>query len=300
MQLIQKKNTPYDHNLFLFGDLHMGNKASYEKGIDLLIRMISGEYEGIGYLHNYGICMGDAGDYVTIDDYRYDPKVVEPEGTYPLTLTDAIVDKFKPVSEHMLALICGTHERKIHAFGDLAENLANRLNVSYGGWKCKVSFKDRDDKLMYKIFCTHGSKTINSCADDPKRVKSNMELTLKRHLKNKAGDCILMAKGHTHRLLVNKPEPVLWIGDNGEKLTSNYFSGNNNGYIHPDNRWYINTGSFLRTDLIGVSTYSERFEYDPVELGFAIVLVRDGIISEVHRVVMIDGGGIKINKIKGD
>jgi len=36
----------------------------------------------------------------------------------------------------------------------------------------------------------------------------------------------------------------------------------------------------------GVSGYAERFGYDPVELGFAIAIVRGGIIQDVRKIII--------------
>ena len=57
-------------------------------------------------------------------------------------------------------------------------------------------------------------------------------------------------------------------------------------YIHPDNRWYINTGSFLKSSQNGVSGYAEMFEYSPIELGFAVVEVRNKTIQNVRSIFL--------------
>ena len=57
-------------------------------------------------------------------------------------------------------------------------------------------------------------------------------------------------------------------------------------YIHPDHRWYCNTGSFLRLYGMGISSYAEIGEYDPVELGFCVARVRDRIIQGIDKVVL--------------
>ena len=102
-----------------------------------------------------------------------------------------------------------------------------------------------------------------------------MHLILKRHLKFKAGDCAVMVKGHTHKLLVCKPEAELYLTDDGKRIQQKYTGwGQNEEYIHPDARWYGNTGSFLKLHGKGISGYAEIFEYDPVELGFLILKVR--------------------------
>ena len=52
-------------------------------------------------------------------------------------------------------------------------------------------------------------------------------------------------------------------------------------------RWYCNTGSFLGTyGPDGISGYAERFGYDPVELGYLIAEIRDGIIKDIKKVII--------------
>lgn len=114
-----------------------------------------------------------------------------------------------------------------------------------------------------------------------------MELILKRHLKHKFGDCLLMSMGHTHKLLICSPNPELYLTDDGSQITQKYTrSDKADGYIHPDHRWYINTGSFLKLYGDGVSGYAERAGYDPVELGFIVVMVRDRKIVDVRKVTL--------------
>jgi len=48
----------------------------------------------------------------------------------------------------------------------------------------------------------------------------------------------------------------------------------------------VSTGSFLRTQILDVTTYGERREYDPVDLGFPVVMVRNRQIAGVKKVVL--------------
>ena len=55
-------------------------------------------------------------------------------------------------------------------------------------------------------------------------------------------------------------------------------------FIHYDNRWYVNTGSFLRLYGHNVSGYGEAAEYDPIQLGFAVARVRNRKIIGIDKV----------------
>jgi hypothetical protein len=71
--------------------------------------------------------------------------------------------------------------------------------------------------------------------------------------------------------------------NNGD-IQQNYTTPNmsSNGFIHEDSRWYVCSGSFLKTVDIGLTGYAEAAELDPVELGYAVVEVRDGKVKNVR------------------
>jgi len=165
--------------------------------------------------------------------------------------------------------------------------VCEKLGVEYGTYSTKLTVQDTNGKLMYKVFDTHGIRSIRSTADDPIRRRTNMELVLKRQLKFKAGDCAVMIKHHTHKLLVCKPESELYLVDDGKRIKQGYTGwGQTEPYIHPDARWYGNAGSFLRLYGDGMSGYAEIAEYDPVELGWLVLVVRNRKIVELKPVYL--------------
>jgi hypothetical protein len=130
---------------------------------------------------------------------------------------------------------------------------------------------------------------IRSRADDPVRRLANEKLQLKQHLKDKMGDCLLMAKGHTHKLIVCEPMEQLFLTTEEGEIKQGYTgggSGAGSGFIHPDLRWYVNTGSFLKCYGENVNSYTEIAELDPIETGYVVVEVRDRKIERVRRVVI--------------
>ena len=283
MQLLNTK-LPSNHNIFLFGDSHLGTVLCHRSGIQQLIDMMHSSYHSC--TNNYGICVGDMIEAIMIDDRRYDlATTAEP---FPLQQVKDAVETLQPIARRLLCILKGNHEHKLWKFGDLAREIADQLSVPYGTYTAKITINDKDGKYLYKIFVTHGRKTITSTADDPKRRLANMELILKRHLKFKAGDCAIMVKGHTHKLLVCKPDKELYLTDNTKEIKQKYISSSQDApYIHPDHRYYVNSGSFLKMyGKNGISSYSEIAEYDPVELGFAIAVVRDGKIMGIDKVVL--------------
>ena len=58
MQLI-KKTLPVDHNLFLFGDLHIGSVLFSEKRYFQFVDAFCSPYAGLDSSRNYAVCHGD-------------------------------------------------------------------------------------------------------------------------------------------------------------------------------------------------------------------------------------------------
>ena len=97
-----------------------------------------------------------------------------------------------------------------------------------------------------------------------------------------AGDCILMAFGDTHKLVVTEPTKSLYLTDDGSQVVQHYTKDMpSTKYIHPDHRWYANTGSFVKGQEIGVDSYVSRAGYDPTELGYVVANVKKGRMVEV-------------------
>ncbi len=263
---------PDDHNIFLFGDAHHDSPMSSEKGWNILCDMMHKEYDGCK--NNYGAEGGDDIEAIAPDDKRYSEELLNT----PLTIVQMrhAVERRQSIKSILLYKLKGNHEDYHKLFGDIMADMCKSLDVPYGTWTTKLTVTDKRGKLMYKVFDTHGHRQVTSTADDPVRRKANMKLTLKRHLKFKAGDCAVMIKHHTHKLVVCKPETELYLTDDGKTIQQNYTGwGQDESYIHPDARWYGNAGSFLKLYGDGVSGYAERAEYDPVELGFLILKVRE-------------------------
>jgi hypothetical protein len=231
--------------------------------------------------------MGDAIEGYWIDDPRYTPATLKAD---PLAQQKSIEKILENPAKYkrLITLMYGNHEHALlRKVGNITRSTCEHLNIPYGGFTCVVSFADKFG-TQFKGFFTHGRKLIRSIADDPLRRIANEKLQLKQHLKNKAGDCLIMAKGHTHRLIVAEPQSQLFLvtdPDIKQKYTHNPPFGKG-GYIHPDHRWYINTGSYLRTFGEGVESYSELGEYDPIEMGYVIVKVEDRQVVDVKRVVL--------------
>lgn len=287
MQLV-KRNLPSDHNLFLFGDVHDGAALSSKDGFKQLENMVFSKYDGCK--NNFVAEGGDQIDAITVDDKRFGEDALKTRGEenepIPLLQIKYAIEKRKKLASKYLYMLQGNHEDKLWRFGNLTKWMCGELKVEYGTWTTKLSVNDKKGNLLYKVFDTHGRKQISSAADDPIRVNSNMKLTLKRHLKNKAGDCAVMIKHHVHKLIVTEPQYELYLTDDGENIKQHYTSwGQNESYIHPDARWYGCAGAFLRMYYDDdISGYAEKAEYDPTQLGWLVLVVRDNKIIRLDKV----------------
>lgn len=282
MQIIHK-TLPADHNLFLISDLHEGTLLQSEHGLEQMIQMVLSDK------HNYVAILGDLAEGITIDDKRYDPATNDDRVPTPLLQYKSLVELFKPIKERIVVVLEGNHDYKISArFGNGVRDIfCSGLNVPFGTYSTKLTVNDKRGKLQYKAYLTHGYGNVNSTADDPVRQEANMFLSLKRKLAPKAGDCAVMACGHTHKLLVKPPISKLYLADDGAKIKQHYTKADYTAeYIDPDLRWYANTGSFYKNFHMGESGYAERFGYNPTELGFCISEVRNGNIDNIRKVIL--------------
>lgn len=281
MEILRVK-VPRDWELVLFGDNQEGNALSYRTGYLQCIDYICKSK------YRYAIHMGDEQEAYWIDDPRYSPDILQLD---PLSQQKQVIEDLrKPANrKQLITILFGNHSAKLYPkVGNITKNTCEQLGICYGGFSCVVEFYDVQG-IQFKGFFTHGRKSIGSVADDPIRRLANERLQLKRHLENKVGDCILMAKGHTHRLIVCEPNPRLYLITEQQEIKQKYTHNppfGKGGYIHPDHRWYVNTGSFLKTFGEGVSGYSEMKEYDPVELGYIVVEIKNREIINVEKVVV--------------
>ena len=288
MKILQRQ-LPMNHNLFLFGDAHLGSRLHHAEGFDTLIDMIQSPYEHVPARNNFAVDHGDGIEGIMITDPRYHPdsQPVDRPVPYPLQQANDYIAKLMPIRQQMLCMMDGNHFQKLWAQGNYAKLICKELGIPYGTWTARLTYNNMKGKLMYRHYATHGRKGISSTADDISRRVANMQLILKRQLMDMAGDCVLQSKGHVHKLLITPPQSRLYITDDGNVTKQRYTkAGHTEEWIHPDHRWYVCTGSFLRTFGQDISGYAEMFEYAPVELGFAIVLVRDGQIQDIHKYVL--------------
>jgi len=286
MRLLSKR-LPADFNLFLAGDTHEGTILKHEEGIAQLLDMLESEYEGCKT--NYMAHGGDEIEAILVDDKRYNVESVDHNIPTPLKQAERVITTFKQVRKKILFWLLGNHTWKLLKYGNITRDvICKELEVPYGTFSTKFTVLDRKGEPRFKFFYMHGRKNIQSHAGDPVQRKTNMQIILKRHLYLKAGDAILMAKAHAHKLIVLKPTKSLYLYDDGKNIKQGYTKQiPESRYISPELRWYACTGSFLKLyGDNGVTGYAEMGEYDPVELGFIIVRVRNYKVQGVDEIYL--------------
>lgn len=280
MELIEARLSP-SHRIALVGDVHKGNRASHERAWQDFLRRLKNEDD----LFMFG--MGDYLESITVDDYRFSPDVHDGRQT-PLNQYEELKNDLAPVRHKILGLLFGNHEHKLWRFGNLIKRLCEELEIPYGSFSAKLSVYPAEylsKNPYYRGYFAHGSFGVTSRADDPLRRNVNMILSLKRRLSEMAGDCAIMGCGHIHRLLYGAPAGELYMYTKEGHLRSAYTKGEQHDtYIDPNLRHYVCTGSFLRSVLLGATTYSELAMYAPIQMGYQIVHVNNGNIVNVEPV----------------
>lgn len=276
MKLLSR-SLPNDCEVVLLGDTHKGTILSNTDGV-------MGAIEYIGGQGCFFFFMGDGIEAIVVDDPRFSLAEIDQDSSVPMTQAQAVIDEFKPIKKKCLGWLLGNHEVKLIKFGNLSEYIAKELGVPYGTYTTKLTLDFKHNKTL-KFYLAHGWGSINSRLPDPMEREHSQRRSLKRLLYLKAGDCNLMAMGHTHKLLVAPPTPELFLIDDRENLKQHYTDDTMNGvYIPPDLRWFVNTGGFYRSYQTGLSSYVEVRGLDPAVLGFATVVIRGGEILEVKRI----------------
>ena len=277
MQLVSK-NLKSNFDCALWGDDQEGSKLKAQEKVNSAIDWV------LSAPNRYFIHMGDALEAIMVDDKRYYKH--DQEEPIPLVQAQNVVKQYYKARSKCLLWLMGNHELKLWKYGDITRDfLCPQMNVTYGGYSCNLTFDDKHGK-MFKWHLRHGIGTgLMSNAKDEEQRLANMKATLKMRLKRKAGDCVVMAAGCTHKLLVVPPVKTLYLTDDGVDLQQHYLkAGTNEDYIHPDQRWYVNTGTFRKSIGTDFVNYAELKGYDPLPLGYAIVEVRDRQIANIREV----------------
>ena len=277
---------PNDFNLFLFGDSHEGSALRHDAGWRQLINMMLSDYGGLSERCNYGVDHGDIIEAILVDDKRYEESTTK-ESSILAQLSNATKQR-KDITKKLITILDGNHTDKLKKFGALVSDVCERLEVTFGTYSCVITYETEKGEHLFKHYAHHGFGSIRSGAHPHQRRDANRKLALRNKFSEKFGDCLLSSMGHSHQLIIVSPIPQPYMStDKSGKLKMKYTKpSKRSGYIDPDHRWYVNTGSFYKAYMPDVSSYVEIAGYNPVELGFAVARIRDGNIVGIDKIIV--------------
>jgi hypothetical protein len=276
MRLLTAKVTS-NCDIALQGDDHEGSQNFVAHAVDGMLDWASSAKS------NYFVKMGDVIEAIASDDKRF--HIGSTKEPLPLRQANSVIKRHKKHSKKCLAWLSGNHEDCLHRVGDLGEYMAEQLNVQFAGRVCKLRIEDKHG-LIAKLFLIHPERvSVTSNAKDYEQRVANMKASVKVKMVQKACDCLLMAMAHIHKLIICDPAQRLVLADDGKEITQKYLSAGvgTDKYIEPDRRWYLATGSMLKLHGLDYDGYAERAMYDPVELGYPVVEIRDRKIVNVRK-----------------
>jgi len=275
------KNIPLNCEIALHGDTHIGNAFFHRKGLTKFISWLGEKPKSRFFVH-----MGDIIEAREVNHKYY--RVGEMSEPIPLQQIKEAQNIYEPVKKQCLVALKGNHEDDLIRFGNLAQHFCEQLNIDYGTWTTILTLKN-NNKQLFKVFLTHKTRhKLPAGAKDYEQKRGNMVAALKNSLKFKHGGCLVMAVGHTHKLLIVPPSKKLIISNDDKEIKQTYLSAGDGeaDYIEEDRRWYVNTGSFLKLYINGIDGYAERAGLDPIILGYPVCIIRKGKLIDIQEVTI--------------
>lgn len=260
---------------------HIGSIMCHYEGLDKLKAHIL-EKENRFFIH-----LGDVIEAIAIDDKRYNPpppylNTEKKETPIPLLQAREAMYILLPISDRIITILRGNHERKLLKFGDLIQtSICDVLGIPFGTECCRIIITN-GGKPVFNIFAMHGHKIFKSNAKDPEQREANKKASLKLYLQHQMGDCAVMVCGHAHWIGIVPPSKRLYFMDGVDGVHQKYLKGQTSvgEYIDVDRRWYACCGSARKSRLDGYDDYAQYYEAN--ELGFVKIVVKSGKVVRVE------------------
>lgn len=247
--------------LIPLGDIHLGAKGCEE---DLLQKTV----DYIRKTKNcYWLGMGDAADFINTSDKRWGNDVadwikVSDLPNLPKVQADRYLDYVYPIRHKCMGLLEGNHEETIRRryHYSVADYIAVKMNVpnltytAHIRWRIERKSKS-DGRNTYRniiIYATHGAGGGRYLGGKINRL---------------IGSCVgfdasIYCMGHIHEKLIHTI-PSLRIYGHGDNIR------------HIDNnRYFILTGTFLKTYENNARSYGEKTMYNPTALGMVTIDIK--------------------------
>ncbi len=214
--------------------------------------------------------MGDLADAIVPTDKRFDGRTIHPD-FFP-RIQDIAVAEYEyleqildPIKEKIVVILTGNHEETIrrHHYLDLTNDLCRKLKVPYGEYCCGVALtftrggkKGRSERFI--LFVHHGAGGGASVGGRLTKLEKLPESVL--------ADIYLM--GHFHEQLFDVKPVMKFNFDKKDPVTGEP------GVVEEKPRLFLFTGSYLKSYVQGVCTYSERAMYRPNSLGCVRIRIK--------------------------
>lgn len=270
-----------DFNLWGVSDIHIGSIFCVEEKFKEIVKEIEDDPIGLVYLN------GDLIQGFTKNHKNWEHTGLVDGLELPIEQADHIVNLLRPIKDKIIAVGMGNHELPAQkSAGNITKsNICDKLEVPYGGYSSVVTFKNKR-KFLFNAYFHHGFGSINSKNKDPKkRREANENALVNKMVEVGESDCAFMSMGHTHKIIVVKPEVDLLLTHKDNKTKQLYnaydFETQTSDVIPINKRWYGNSGCFEINKLEGVNGYAEMAGYAPSVLGCLRLEVRDELITDL-------------------
>jgi len=269
-----EKQVPRNGTVALLSDMHEGLITQSDE-IGTALEMCMSKNSKI-------ILGGDLTESRTPDHPYYDLTVSEGKYETIQAQAEGIAKKLYPARKNILAVMTGNHERGVRKVMNVSKTVVENLGIDVPYGMVTLKAKIGEDSLFY----FHPEKwSCNSQAGDAEQRYYNDVRKIRRKLSGLAGDCIVMAVAHIHKLRMGKPvRELALIGEDGDEqvyTTPDMYRGT---VIPETQRWYCSTGSFLRTRIKGKTSYSEAGGFKPTEIGYIEIQMKNGRVAELREI----------------
>lgn len=239
--------------LYFLGDIHLGSKLCDKEALERDLEEIASDPD-----RNMVICMGDMGDYIDRHDRRFDPNtmdwdLLDPDDMdrIPAQIKEALLDYFTPLRDQIIGWHEGNHGHRNKSTGNLDrwdQLVAMDLGVPFLGYSgftmLKFEHERGGDRRTIQVHSAHGWQGGRSSGAKVNRLEKEMGYW---------PSADIMVRGHSHQLFSHR-FVIQMPNQRGTDLVTR-------------DRIVGHTGTYLRTNAVGVSSYSERKGYRPIPIG---------------------------------
>jgi len=239
----------YRAKIIPFGDIHIGaagvNKSYLKKTVDWIEKTPN----------TWAIGMGDYCDCIDIKDKRFDIKAVDKSfvkdlDNLSLAQIEYMVDLLEPIKDKILVMIPGNHEDKLRTrySVDVMKVLGQDLKVKVGGFETYMRLKFSRNQFHatpVNFWLHHGWFAGRKIGG---KVNQLVDVSTSR-------DADVWITGHSHDLWATSLEKqFLPLGGMTPIKVKKVF---------------INSGTFMETNTMGGTSYSEQKAYPITKIGTA-------------------------------